>query len=121
MLMSFEQGGMPRVADFVHGTDGLGNINLLPPKARKIEKSAAQFLVDKVSEHPGEVSILALGPLTNLALVRLLSLLGCLRFTKYSRFHDTFIDCRQSRRIHPLLAKRKELWFLGALFLLLEM
>ncbi|KNA18920.1 hypothetical protein SOVF_065850 [Spinacia oleracea] len=62
------KGGMPRVADFVHGTDGLGNINLLPPKARKIEKSAAQFLVDKVSEHPGEVSILALGPLTNLAL-----------------------------------------------------
>ncbi|XP_021764759.1 uridine nucleosidase 1-like [Chenopodium quinoa] len=62
------KGGMPRVADFVHGADGLGNIDLLPPKAKKIEKSAARFLVDKVSEHPGEVYVLALGPLTNLAL-----------------------------------------------------
>jgi inosine-uridine nucleoside N-ribohydrolase len=29
--------------------------------------------LDKVSEYPGEVSILALGPLTNLALVSILS------------------------------------------------
>lgn len=35
----------------------------------KCDKSAPEFLVDKVSEYPGEVSILALGPLTNIALV----------------------------------------------------
>jgi uridine nucleosidase len=62
------KGGIPRVADFVHGSDGLGNINCGPPKSKKIEKSASEFLVEKVSEYPGEVSILALGPLTNLAL-----------------------------------------------------
>ncbi|KAK9734273.1 hypothetical protein RND81_04G127800 [Saponaria officinalis] len=62
------KGGEPRVADFVHGTDGLGNISLPPPNKTKIAKSGAEFLVDKVSEFPGEVSILALGPLTNLAL-----------------------------------------------------
>ncbi|XP_057535080.1 uridine nucleosidase 1 [Amaranthus tricolor] len=62
------KGGIPRVADFVHGSDGLGNIHLSPPNAKKIEKNAAEFLVDKVSEYPGEISILALGPLTNLAL-----------------------------------------------------
>lgn len=62
------KGGMPRVADFVHGANGLGNIDLLPPEAKKIEKTAAQFLVDKVSEFPGEISVLAIGPLTNLAL-----------------------------------------------------
>ncbi|KAE9621765.1 hypothetical protein Lal_00032875 [Lupinus albus] len=62
------KGGKPRVADFVHGKDGLGNINLPPPKSNKIEKSASEFLVEKVSEYPGEVSVLALGPLTNLAL-----------------------------------------------------
>lgn len=61
--------GEPRVADFIHGSDGLGNIFLPQPKAKKIEKNAAEFLVDKVSEYPGEVSILALGPLTNVALV----------------------------------------------------
>nr|GMD46232.1 probable uridine nucleosidase 1 [Ipomoea batatas] len=60
--------GKPRIADFVHGADGLGNLNLPPPKSKKTEKSASDFLVDKVSEFPGEVSILALGPLTNLAL-----------------------------------------------------
>ncbi|OVA05981.1 Inosine/uridine-preferring nucleoside hydrolase domain [Macleaya cordata] len=62
------KGGEPRVADFIHGSDGLGNISLPPPKGQKIEKTAVEFLVDKVSEFPGEVSILALGPLTNLAL-----------------------------------------------------
>ncbi|RZC21487.1 Uridine nucleosidase 1 isoform B [Glycine soja] len=62
------KGGKPRVADFVHGKDGLGNTFLPPPKGEKIEKSASEFLVEKVSEYPGEVSVLALGPLTNLAL-----------------------------------------------------
>lgn len=63
------QGGEPEIQDFIHGSDGLGNLHLPPPKLKKVEKSASEFLVDKVSEYPGEVSILALGPLTNLALV----------------------------------------------------
>ncbi|ONH96214.1 hypothetical protein PRUPE_7G113700 [Prunus persica] len=63
------KGGRPRVADFIHGSDGLGNIFLPPPERKQIEKSASEFLVDMVSEYPGEVSILALGPLTNLALI----------------------------------------------------
>ena len=62
-------GGIPGAADSIHGSDGLGNIFLPPPKAKKIDKSASEFLVEKVSEYPGEVSVLALGPLTNIALV----------------------------------------------------
>ncbi|KAF9598052.1 hypothetical protein IFM89_024039 [Coptis chinensis] len=62
------KGGEPRVADFVHGSDGLGNISVPSPKGKKNEKSAVEFLIDKISEFPGEVSVLALGPLTNLAL-----------------------------------------------------
>lgn len=53
----------------MHGLDGLGNINLPDPKSKKVELSASEFLVDKVSQYPGEISILALGPLTNLAMV----------------------------------------------------
>ncbi|CAL5380911.1 unnamed protein product [Camellia sinensis] len=48
-----EEGGRPRVADFVHGSDGLGNISLPPPKSKKIEKAASEFLVDMVSKYPG--------------------------------------------------------------------
>lgn len=66
----FEQGGKPRVADFVHGSDGLGNTNLPPAKLKKDKKTASEFIVDQVNQYPGEVSVLALGPLTNLALVR---------------------------------------------------
>ncbi|RZS03231.1 hypothetical protein BHM03_00033404 [Ensete ventricosum] len=62
-------GGKPRVADFIHGSDGLGNIFLPPPLGKKIEKTASEFLVEKVSQYPGDVCILALGPLTNLALI----------------------------------------------------
>lgn len=62
------KGGKPRVADFVHGSDGMGNLFLPPPLGKKDEKTASEFLVDKVSQYPGEVSVLALGPLTNLAL-----------------------------------------------------
>ncbi|KAI8026845.1 Uridine nucleosidase 1 [Camellia lanceoleosa] len=64
----FRWGGRPCVADFVHGSDGLGKISLPPPKSKKIEKTASEFLVDMVSKYPGEVSILALGPLTDFAL-----------------------------------------------------
>lgn len=107
MLVSFEQGGIPRVADFVHGSDGLGNIYLPPPKAKKIEKSAAQFLVDKVSEFPGEVSILALGPLTNVALVGLLFLRYSLSLQNIAIFmtisfsagdQEGLVLCKQSEK-----------------------
>jgi inosine-uridine nucleoside N-ribohydrolase len=38
------------------------------PTTRALDEAAANFLVRKVREFPGEVSILALGPLTNVAL-----------------------------------------------------
>ncbi|XP_072957089.1 probable uridine nucleosidase 2 isoform X2 [Typha angustifolia] len=57
-----------RIADFVHGTDGLGNQNFPPPKGQPIGQSAASFLVEQANEYPGEVTVVALGPLTNIAL-----------------------------------------------------
>ncbi|KAH0735827.1 hypothetical protein KY285_011534 [Solanum tuberosum] len=64
--------GEPRVADFVHGSVGLGNLFLPSPNSKIINKSASEFLVEKVSEYPGEMPILALIPLTNLALEMLI-------------------------------------------------
>ncbi|KAL5545173.1 hypothetical protein UlMin_008957 [Ulmus minor] len=57
-----------RIADFVHGSDGLGNQNFPPPKGKPIEQSAAAFLVDQANLNPGKVTVVALGPLTNIAL-----------------------------------------------------
>ncbi|KAL4588357.1 hypothetical protein LXL04_001241 [Taraxacum kok-saghyz] len=57
-----------QVREFVHGVDGLGNQNFPPPKSTPIEKSAAEYLVEQANLHPGEITIVALGPLTNIAL-----------------------------------------------------
>ncbi|PID45992.1 MAG: nucleoside hydrolase [Proteobacteria bacterium] len=54
--------------DFIHGHDGLGNVNLPPPAGTAIELSAAQFIVKTVLENPHEVTLIAIGPLVNLAL-----------------------------------------------------
>ncbi|XP_061357919.1 probable uridine nucleosidase 2 [Gastrolobium bilobum] len=57
-----------RIADFVHGADGLGNQNFPPPKGKPLEESAAAFLVHQAKANPGKVTVVALGPLTNIAL-----------------------------------------------------
>lgn len=58
--------------DFVHGKDGLGNTSQPEPKITAQPKSAAQFIVDAARANPGEITIVALGKLTNLALALLL-------------------------------------------------
>ncbi len=53
----------------VHGADGMGDVGALPaPSGAPVAHSAAEFLCRTASAHPGEVTILAVGPLTNLAL-----------------------------------------------------
>ncbi len=58
-----------RFSPYVHGDDGVGNANF--PKSTKIQvdpRHAAQLIVDLCRASPGEITILALGPLTNVAL-----------------------------------------------------
>lgn len=55
-------------SDYVHGSDGFGNINWPQAEGEPDPRSAAQFIVDSVNAHPGEITLIALGPLTNLAL-----------------------------------------------------
>ncbi|XP_044955126.1 probable uridine nucleosidase 2 [Hordeum vulgare subsp. vulgare] len=56
-----------RIASFVHGLDGLNNQNFHPPAGKAVEQSAAAFLVEQANLYPGQVTVVALGPLTNLA------------------------------------------------------
>jgi purine nucleosidase len=53
--------------DFVHGKDGLGNSGQPAPRGSPAATSAAQFLVDIAKAYPGEITIVAVGRLTNLA------------------------------------------------------
>lgn len=58
----------PFLGHAFHGVDGLGNTNMPLPVGKAIETPAAQFIVETVMAHPGEITLAAVGPLTNLAL-----------------------------------------------------
>lgn len=53
--------------DFVHGKDGMGNLNLPEPNCSSTTETAAEFIVRCATENPGEVVVVAIGPLTNIA------------------------------------------------------
>ena len=54
---------------FIHGDDGLGDAGVTPDfSAKAAEGHAADRIVDIVRANPGRVTILAVAPLTNLAL-----------------------------------------------------
>jgi purine nucleosidase len=60
--------GEPHIAWHVHGRDGLGDRGYERPEPRIVDEPAAEVLVRLGREQPGELDLLALGPLTNLAL-----------------------------------------------------
>ncbi|MDN3357137.1 nucleoside hydrolase [Actinomadura sp. DC4] len=59
-------------ADEWHGTDGLGDIGLPEPAARPADVSAPEQIVRLARANPGELTLLAVGPLTNLGIALLL-------------------------------------------------
>jgi uridine nucleosidase len=52
----------------VHGRNGLGEVEFPEPKGRPDPRPAAQFIVDTIMASPGEITLVAVGPLTNVAL-----------------------------------------------------
>ncbi|MDO6567587.1 nucleoside hydrolase [Alteromonas sp. 1_MG-2023] len=56
-------------ADFVHGDNGLGNIDIdetdLPSE---VELAAHDYIIEKLKASPGEITLVAVGRMTNLAL-----------------------------------------------------
>jgi purine nucleosidase len=59
-------------SEAVHGGDGLGGTDQPAPRRAVEAGSAAEQLVRLARAHPGELSLLALGPLTNVALALLI-------------------------------------------------
>ncbi|MAU10927.1 MAG: nucleoside hydrolase [Anaerolineaceae bacterium] len=53
---------------FVHGDDGLGNIDADAPSGKALDITAAQFIVEQIMAAPGEITLVPVGPLTNIAL-----------------------------------------------------
>ena len=58
-------------AEFIHGGDGLADTNLTPPTRKATGEHAVDQLLRMSLEQPGEYTILAFGPLTNLGLAML--------------------------------------------------
>ncbi|MDR7301726.1 nucleoside hydrolase [Haloactinomyces albus] len=58
----------PRDASEVHGPNGLGNVVLPAPERTPRNEHAVEFIIDTLAASPGEISLTAVGPLTNIAL-----------------------------------------------------
>lgn len=57
------RGGAPHV----HGANGIGDVEIAPSATSVVDESAAELLVRLAREHRGELRVIAIGPLTNLA------------------------------------------------------
>jgi purine nucleosidase len=55
-------------ARHVHGESGLGRAQLPPPRAQPVDVPATDLIIDTVAASPGEIVLVATGPLTNIAL-----------------------------------------------------
>jgi len=58
----------PEDAAFVHGKDGFGDTGYTPAQASAQTEHAALAMIRLSKQHPGELTFVMLGPLTNLAL-----------------------------------------------------
>lgn len=88
-------------ASYLHGYNGFGDV-LYEPVRRSTNGDAIDFLIKTVNDNPGQIDVVALGPLTNIALaiiknkefvhnIKSLNIMGCAKVkgnvTKYSEFN----------------------------------
>jgi inosine-uridine nucleoside N-ribohydrolase len=55
-------------AHYAHGAEGFGDVPAAHPKVELGSRPAATFICDAINQNPGEVTLCAVSPLTNLAL-----------------------------------------------------
>ena len=61
----------PRRAASVHGSDGLGDIGLADATISKKSQHAVDFIIETVIRYPDEITLCAIGPMTNIGLALL--------------------------------------------------
>jgi len=54
-------------AQCVHGVDGMGDIGIEPKNKKHEEEDAIEYLVNSFNNNPNEITLVTLGPLTNIA------------------------------------------------------
>lgn len=59
------------VAEETHGDGGLGYAQLPEPKLQPVSQPAHDLIIRLIEEYPGEVTLLCVGPMTNIALALL--------------------------------------------------
>ena len=57
----------PAFADWFHGPGGMGKLGYLQPERPPATGNAVQELIRRFGEEPGEITLITLGPLTNIA------------------------------------------------------
>ena len=60
-------GNLRGAASFVHGENGQGNVELKPPTNKTLAIDAVAFLKNQIEVHPNEITLVPVGPLTNIA------------------------------------------------------
>jgi purine nucleosidase len=56
------------LAPETHGNTGLGHARLPAPRAAPVDQHGVDFLIERILASPGEMTVAAIGPLTNLAM-----------------------------------------------------
>ena len=50
----------------VHGTDGMGDLNLINPTKKAEDKNAVDFILESIKKYPNEIELVTLGPVSNI-------------------------------------------------------
>ena len=60
-------GKQPDYAHFVHGTNGLGDVEIPEPNHSADSRTAVEYIIEMARQYPGEITLVPVGPLTNIA------------------------------------------------------
>src|SRR2546426_10720650 len=58
----------PVFAEYVHGQNGLGGVELPEPQLQPVGQHAVDLIIERVMAAPREITLVPIGPLTNIAL-----------------------------------------------------